>query len=157
MSYQLFKSNFKDMEKPIMRRFIVERTLNIGLVSEKYFFWVKIRKLDGKRLLNGTEITLCFDNEIHKKEMKIITIINEKSKFDSEEYYKLQLEMPDVSLNAKPSLILNSPLKNVNENYEIIILESAFKYTLPLKDRMKVYHKINTLLPIISEDKRMYD
>ena len=119
------------LKKPFEKKYKLANRLEFNLLPFNYFNWIGIRKESGDKLSVGTEIKFCIGG-IEELNYAIKT----DTQFDLDNYYRFQIDFPNVILYKyhQSELLINElEQKEKKYSYDIIVYGSQFKTTLPKK------------------------
>jgi hypothetical protein len=141
------------LKKPFEKKFIMNNILCLHhLDIFDYFNWIKIKTFDENKLCVGTIIELEMGQNI-----VLVSKICKDTLFDNENYYKFEIDFPNVILYKYHEIKLKITLPNKNDNdddnddndddnnfhkynsFKIIIKGSTFKVSTP-----KMFSSLNT-------------
>lgn len=119
------------VKKPYEKIYKIKNKLDTTILPFDYFNWIKIRKETGSKISIGTNIEFFIGG------IKVLDyIINPNTKFDKENYYKFDIDFPNIILykyHIAEIFIKEPEQKEKNEFNNIIVKGSQFKSTLPKK------------------------
>lgn len=100
------------LKKPFENKYIIDDYLDLEILAHfKYFKWIKIKTTKNNKLSNGTIIQLTIGSLICQEYM-----INSNTIFDTNNYYKFDIDFPNKFLYSYHSLGIKIIKKNYNEN-----------------------------------------
>lgn len=124
MKYVMNYLNSKSFEK----KYIISNSLFMTTLKNfDYFKWIKIRTTNGDKMESNTLVNLVVGGTIILE-----YIINDKTFFDNDNYFKFDIDLPNNILYRyhEIKIMLRNSNNDIKE-YEIIVCGNVFKKTTP--------------------------